>query len=125
MTEQVKQLDEQIISLERAIVERTAQLKVAQERWEDWKAGTLRAAIGRDQVDLHNLRIRRSSCENWPAIAIYNLFADILRVALASSAASSPASRTLRHSDTAAAVNRDTRGRQLRRPTSLWIVLSA
>jgi hypothetical protein len=61
MTEQVKQLDEQITSLERAIVERTSQLKVAQERWEDWKAGTLRAAIGRDQVDLHNLKIRRAS----------------------------------------------------------------
>jgi hypothetical protein len=59
----IKQLDDQITSLERAIVERTAQLKVAQERWEDWKAGTLRAAIGRDQVTLHNLKIRRSSLE--------------------------------------------------------------
>jgi hypothetical protein len=61
MTEQVKQLDEQIISLERAIVERTSQLKVAQAKWDDWRAGTLRAAIGADQINLHNLKLRRAS----------------------------------------------------------------
>jgi hypothetical protein len=60
MTEQVK-LDSEIASLEAAIRVRTAALKVAQEKWEDWKAGTLRAAIGRDQIDLHNLKIRRAS----------------------------------------------------------------
>jgi hypothetical protein len=57
----IKQLDDQITSLERAIVERTAQLKTAQDKWDDWRAGTLRAAIGADQINLHNLRIRRSS----------------------------------------------------------------
>jgi hypothetical protein len=61
MTDQVKQLNSEIASLEACIRERTAALKVAQDRWEDWKAGTLRAAIGRDQVDLHNLKIRRAS----------------------------------------------------------------
>jgi hypothetical protein len=60
MSEQEK-LNSQIASLEAVIRVRTAALKVAQERWDDWKAGTLRLAIGRDQVDLHNLRIRRSS----------------------------------------------------------------
>jgi hypothetical protein len=60
MSEQEK-LNSQIASLEACIRERTVALKVAQERWEDWRAGTLRAAIGRDQVDLHNLKIRRSS----------------------------------------------------------------
>jgi hypothetical protein len=60
MSEQVK-LDGQIASLEAAIRVRSAALKVAQDSWDDWRAGTLRAAIGRDQVDLHNLRIRRSS----------------------------------------------------------------
>jgi hypothetical protein len=62
MTDQEK-LNSEIASLEACIRERTAALKVAQDRWEDWRAGTLRAAIGRDQVDLHNLKIRRSSLE--------------------------------------------------------------
>jgi hypothetical protein len=60
MTDQ-EQLNGQIASLEAVIRERAAKLKVAQERWNDWEAGTLRAAIGRDQVELHNLKIRRSS----------------------------------------------------------------
>jgi hypothetical protein len=60
MTEQVK-LDSEIASLEAAIRVRSAALKVAQDSWDDWRVGTLRAAIGRDRVDLHNLRIRRSS----------------------------------------------------------------
>jgi hypothetical protein len=60
MSEQEK-LDSQITALERVIGERTVLLKDAQAKWEDFRAGTLRAAIGRDQIALHNLRIRRSS----------------------------------------------------------------
>jgi hypothetical protein len=60
MSEQEK-LDSQITALEACIATRTAALKVSQEKWEDWKAGTLRAALGRDQIDLHNLRLRRES----------------------------------------------------------------
>jgi hypothetical protein len=60
MSEQVK-LDGQIAELERAIIARSAKLKVAQERWDDWMAGTLRAAIGVDQINLHNLKLRRDS----------------------------------------------------------------
>jgi hypothetical protein len=60
MSEQEK-LNSQITSLEVAIASRTVLLKDAQAKWEDWKAGTLRAAIGHDQVALHNLKIRRAS----------------------------------------------------------------
>jgi hypothetical protein len=61
MTDQVQQLNSQINLLEGVIRERSAKLKVAQERWHDWEAGVLRAAIGRDQINLHNLRLRRES----------------------------------------------------------------
>jgi hypothetical protein len=61
MTDQVKKLDAEIASLETSIAEKTARLQVAQARWDDWRAGCLRAAIGQDQVHLHNLKFRRSS----------------------------------------------------------------
>jgi hypothetical protein len=60
MSEQEK-IASQITALERAIASRTVLLKDAQAKWEDWKAGNLRAAIGRDQIDLHNLKTRRAS----------------------------------------------------------------
>jgi hypothetical protein len=59
--EQVKQLDSQITALEACIRERTAKLRIAQDKWHDWEAGVLRGAIGHDQVTLHNLKIRRAS----------------------------------------------------------------
>jgi hypothetical protein len=57
----IDKLDSDIAKLERVIGERTAQLKIAQDRWDDWRAGTLRAAIGVDQISLHNLKVRRAS----------------------------------------------------------------
>jgi hypothetical protein len=61
ITTDQEKLNSQITSLEAVIRERSAKLKVAQDQWLDWEAGNLRAAIGRDQIDLHNLRIRRDS----------------------------------------------------------------
>jgi hypothetical protein len=61
MNDQVEKLNGRITALERAIASRAVLLKDAQAKWEDWKAGNLRAAIGRDQVDLHNLKTRRAS----------------------------------------------------------------
>jgi hypothetical protein len=61
MSEQVKQLDSQIAALEACIATRTAALKVSQDKWDDWRSGTLRAALGVDQINLHNLRLRRDS----------------------------------------------------------------
>jgi hypothetical protein len=63
MTDKLEQLNNQIASLEARIADQGQKLKVAQDRWEDWKAGQLRAAIGQDQIALHNLRIERSSLE--------------------------------------------------------------
>jgi hypothetical protein len=60
MSEQ-EQLNRDIASLERAIVERTSQLRVAEAKWDDYRAGTLRGAISNDRVMLHNLKLRRSS----------------------------------------------------------------
>jgi hypothetical protein len=61
MTDKLEQLNNQIASLEARIADQAQKLKVAQDRWEDWKAGQLRAAIGQDQVALHNLKIQKSS----------------------------------------------------------------
>jgi hypothetical protein len=66
MTDQVKKLDGEIASLETSIAEKTARLQVAQARWDDWRAGNLRAAIGQEQVALHNLKFRRSSLAPMP-----------------------------------------------------------
>ena len=63
MTDKLKQLNDQIASFEKSIADKTQKLKVAQERWEDYQAGRLRAAIGQEQVALHNLKQQRSSLE--------------------------------------------------------------
>ena len=59
MTEEQK-LDTEIAEIEKRFAANTVKLKAAQARWEDWQAGRLRAAIGQDQIHLHNLKIRRA-----------------------------------------------------------------
>jgi multidrug resistance efflux pump len=62
----IKQLNSQIAALEAGIADKAAELKAAQASWDDWRAGNLRAAIGREQAELQNLKAQRASLAPMP-----------------------------------------------------------
>jgi hypothetical protein len=54
-------LDEQIAALTRRINTTKTDLKQAQDRWDDWKAGNLKVALARDVGLLRNLDAQRAA----------------------------------------------------------------
>jgi hypothetical protein len=54
-------LDEQIAALTRRINTTKTDLKQAQDRWDDWKAGNLKVALARDVGLLRNLDAQRNA----------------------------------------------------------------
>lgn len=58
---QTKHLATQIAALEASITDKSGQLKAAEAKWEDYKAGNLRLAIRYEQTRLHDLKARRAS----------------------------------------------------------------
>jgi hypothetical protein len=55
----VDKLDSDIAKVAARLRVRSAELKTAQDQWDDWRAGSLRQQVGADQILLHNLRLAR------------------------------------------------------------------